>query len=183
MDPMTHQHEAGAPIIAAAFDGEEDAARAVEALRTADFAPERIGVASRGTQPETEDEPGEPMDRVEETEEIAEDVATGAVEGGLLGAALGLFVGAFMVPGIGPIVAGGALASAFATAGSAALAGVGLGAATGGVIGVLRGEGVGEHRAARLATELHQGGVLVTVDAAGRVEEAAAILTRNGGRI
>lgn len=164
-----------APAAAAAvFASEEEAARAVAELRAAGFSPEEIGVVA----PRPGDEETGPPEVVEETEEIAGDVAAGAVEGGVLGAALGLFAGAFLIPGIGPIVAGGALASAFATAGSAALAGVGLGAAAGGIVGVLRGEGFTEPRARHLARGVEEGGTLVTVAPGPRADEAAAILAR-----
>lgn len=162
---------------AAVFASREEAARAVEALRAAGFAPEEIGVVAR----ESEDGEAGPMDAMAETEEIAGEVAAGAMEGGVLGAALGLFAGAFLIPGVGVIVAGGALASAFATAATAALAGVGLGAAAGGIVGVLRGEGFTERHANRLAHGVQEGGTLVTVAPGPRSQEAAQILQNGGG--
>ena len=73
----------------------------------------------------------------EETKELAEDTgakaatgaATGAVGGGILGGITGLLVGlgALAIPGIGPVVAGGALASAFGLGGGTAVAGAGIG--------------------------------------------------------
>lgn len=167
--------EAAAP--ARVFANQEAAARAVEALRAAGFSPDEIGVVARGAAEEDA-----PMDAMTETEEIAGDVAAGAVEGGVLGAALGLFAGAFLIPGVGPIVAGGALAAAFTTAGSAALAGVGLGAAAGGIVGVLRGEGFTERRAHHLARGVEEGGTLVTVAPGPRAAEAAGILEASDGQ-
>jgi hypothetical protein len=83
------------------------AERGIRRFRDAGYSGERIGVISRD--PEAKD--------------VAEDAgakaatgaATGAVAGGVLCGIVGLLVGigALAIPGIGPVVAGGALASAF----------------------------------------------------------------------
>ncbi|WP_460452277.1 YsnF/AvaK domain-containing protein [Alsobacter sp. SYSU BS001988] len=83
--------------------------------------------------------------------------ATGATLGGLLGGGAGLLagLGLMAIPGVGPVVALGWLAST--------LVGAGAGAATGGLIGALTGAGVSEEDAHTYAEGVRRGGSLVTV--------------------
>jgi hypothetical protein len=75
--------------------------------------------------------------------------------GGVIGLLAG--VGALVIPGVGPIIAAGALAST--------LTGAGVGAAAGGLIGALAGMGVPDEDAKHFERGFQEGGVLVTVDA------------------
>jgi hypothetical protein len=97
--------------------------------------------------------------------------ATGALGGGLVGGLIGL-LGSLLIPGVGPVVVGGVLAST--------LTGAGIGAATGGIIGALSGMGVPEQDAQHFDLGLRSGGTLVTVDAGVRTREALALLERHG---
>jgi hypothetical protein len=165
----------GRKVVAAVFDDRADAERAINGLRDAGFPPDRIGVALRDRT-----EQGE---LVEETgTKAAEGAATGALGGGLLGGLVGLLVGlgALAIPGIGPVVAGGALASAFGLAGGTAVAGAGIGAAAGGLVGALVGMGIPEEEARYFEAGFRAGGVLVTVNAGPRAGEALAVLERHG---
>ena len=83
-----------------------------------------------------------------------------------------LVLGSLLVPGVGPIVVGGVLAST--------LTGAGIGAATGGIIGALMGLGVPEPDARHFDQGLRLGSTLVTVDAGPRTREALMILDRHG---
>src|SRR6266540_5035122 len=103
------------------FDTRDRAQAAIEQLRSSGMIePDKISVVMRSR---------------EETQEIVNDTGvgggavTGAIGGGVLGGLAGLLVGigALAIPGIGPIVAGGWLAST--------LVGAGIGAATGGLVG------------------------------------------------
>ncbi len=147
----------------------EAARRGIRRFRDAGYAADQIGIVTR--------------DR-DEAKEVAKDTgaqvadgvaagtATGAVAGSLLGGLTGLLVGvgALAIPGIGPVVAGGALASAFGIGGSA-VAGAGLGAATGGIIGALTDLGFSQDEVAYYNTGVHDGRTLVTVhDDDGRAE-------------
>ena len=89
----------------------------------------------------------------------AEGAATGAGIGATLGGLGGLLagLGIMAIPGIGPVVAAGWLASTAALA----LAG----GATGGLIGALTQSGVGEDEARTYAEGVRRGGTLVTVRA------------------
>ena len=87
----------------------------------------------------------------------AEGAATGAGIGATLGGAAGLLagLGLLAIPGIGPVVAAGWLASMAAAAV--------VGGATGGLIGALTQSGVGEQEAHAYAEGVQRGGTLVTV--------------------
>jgi hypothetical protein len=92
----------------------------------------------------------------------------GAVLGGTLGWLAG--IGLVFIPGLGPIIAAGPLV--------AALSGVALGGAVGGVAAAFVGLGVPEAEARQLETRIHEGSVLVAVQAnnAARAAEIEQIL-------
>jgi hypothetical protein len=170
----------GRAVVAAAFEDRADAERAITALRDAGFPGERIGVALRDRTAQGE--------LVEDTgatgTKAAEGAATGALGGGLLGGLVGFLVGlgALALPGIGPVVAGGALASAFGMAGGTAVAGAGIGAAAGGIVGALVGMGIPEEEAKHFEAGFRAGRTLVTVEAGpARAGEAADLLRAYGG--
>lgn len=149
------------------FKNQVDAERAIDRLKQAGFSESQIGVAMR--------------DRTQQQELIegtgtqaAEGAATGAIGGGVLGGVIGLLagVGALAIPGVGPIIAGGALAST--------LAGAGIGAAAGGLLGALMGMGIPEEDARHFDEGFRAGGILVTVNAQGREEEARECLYEAG---
>ena len=100
--------------------------------------------------------------------------AAGVVGGGVVGGVIGLLagVGALAIPGLGPIIAGGALAST--------LAGAGIGAVAGGLIGALIGMGIPEEDARYYETGLREGGILVTVDAGADAADARRVLLDSG---
>jgi hypothetical protein len=135
------------------FSDSDRAEAAIRQLKTSGFTDEQIGVATR--------DGGGRRDLS----------ATGALGGGLLGGLIGL-LGSLLIPGVGPVVVGGVLAST--------LTGAGIGAATGGIIGALAGMGVPEQDAQHFDMGLRSGGTLVTVDAGPRTREALALLERHG---
>jgi hypothetical protein len=104
-------------------------------------------------------------------DETAGGAATGALTGGLLGGLIGA-AAALLVPGVGPVLAGGLLASA--------LGGAAIGAAAGGLLGALVSMGVPEEEARFYESEFAAGRAVVTVRAGGRHDEAQAILQRHG---
>jgi hypothetical protein len=99
-----------------------------------------------------------------------------------VGGALGLLVGlgALAIPGIGPVIVGGALATAFGLGGGGAVAGAGIGAAAGGLVGALVGLGIPEAEAEHFEEGFRAGGVLVTVNGGDRAADALAVLERHG---
>ncbi|TPI76724.1 hypothetical protein [Mesorhizobium sp. B2-8-9] len=98
----------------------------------------------------------------------AEDAASGAGIGAVVGGAGGLAtgLGAMAIPGVGPVVAAGWLASTAA----GAVAGAIVGGAAGGIIGSLTDAGVPEEDAHVYAEGVRRGGTLVTA----RVEDDLA---------
>jgi hypothetical protein len=149
------------------FTNRPDAEAAIRELKAAGFGDDRIGVALQDRE-----EPGDLRDRIEASgREAAGSAAKGAVSGGLVGGLIGL-LGSLLIPGVGPIVVGGVLAST--------LTGAGIGAATGGIIGALVALGVPEADARHFDEGLRSGRTLVTVDAGARTAEALMLLDRHG---
>jgi uncharacterized protein (TIGR02271 family) len=149
------------------FHDQSDAERAIQRLKNAGFSEDQIGVAIKDRQQQQE--------LIEGTgTQAAEGATAGAIGGGVLGGVIGLLagVGALAIPGVGPIIAGGTLAST--------LAGAGIGAAAGGLLGALVGMGVPEEDARHFDQGFRAGGTLVTVDAGNRVEEARDCLYESG---
>ena len=146
------------------FARRSDAEAAIRDLKAAGFRDSQVGVALQD-----KEEQGDLLEPTAAKE--AEGAAAGAVGGGLVGGLIGL-LGSLLIPGVGPIVVGGVLAST--------LTGAGIGAAAGGVIGALTGLGVPETDARHFDQGLRLGSTLVTVDAGPRTPEALAILDRHG---
>jgi len=155
--------------VVAVFDDRDDAQDAINALRNAGFSADDISILARDR-----DVAGRLAD--DTGTEAAAGAATGALAGGLLGGVAGWLVGigALAIPGVGPIIAAGPIA--------AALGGAALGAATGGIIGALTGAGVPEDEARYYDDEFRRGGIVVTMQARGRYDEARSILREYGGR-
>jgi hypothetical protein len=165
-------------LVVGHFRDRDGAERGIRALRDAGFPLDQIGVAMRDRSEQTE--------LIEDTgTKAAEGAAAGAVSGGVLGGILGLLIGtgALVIPGVGPVVAGGALASALGITGATAAAGAGIGAATGGVLGALLGAGISEEEARYFDQRFREGGVLVTVSAGGLAAEARRVLEGSGADV
>lgn len=108
-----------------------------------------------------------------EVEDVSE-AGTGASLGAAVGGGAGLLAGLGMlaIPGLGPVVAAGWLAST--------ALGAAAGAATGGIIGSLVDAGENENTAHVYSESVRRGGTLVTVrDNAGRGAEIQGILDRH----
>ena len=161
--PDTRPEETTGRTVVGLFRDRRRVEAVIQDLEAAGFSRDRVGLAMQSgvEQGDLLEDPGDAA---------AEGVAKGAVSGGLVGGVLGL-LGSLVIPGIGPIVAGGLLAST--------LAGAGIGAAAGGVLGALIALGVPAEDASHFDTGLRAGGVLLTVDAGARTPEALAILGRH----
>jgi len=142
------------------FDDYGRAQEAVRALEAAGFTSNEISIASR----------------VRDNGELVDDAtgaATGASVGALAGAGTGLLtaLGVIAIPGVGPLVAAGVLAST--------LAGAATGAAAGGLLGALTDYGVSEENAHVYSEGVRRGGTLVSVRAPEeRAEMATDIMNR-----
>ncbi len=151
------------------FDGPNHAQKALEQLREQGFAPDQVSVVAR--------ESSESKELVEDTGMGATGAAGGALIGGLTGGVLGWLVGigTLAIPGVGPIVAAGALATT--------LGGAALGAVAGGLVGALVDAGVPEEHARGYEEHVKGGKILLTVHAASdqQARQAHTIFNQHGG--
>jgi hypothetical protein len=171
-----NKYYSGRQTIGALFFNRSDAETAINALKARGFRGDQIGIALRDRNAQGQ--------LIEDTgTKAADGVATGAIGGGLLGGVVGFLVGvgALAIPGIGPVVSAGVLTAAFGTAGATAIAGAGIGAAAGGIVGGLVGLGIPESEAKYFEEGFRKGHVLVTVNAAGRIDDAIDVLRQYGG--
>ncbi|HET8567795.1 MAG TPA: hypothetical protein VFM93_02270 [Candidatus Limnocylindria bacterium] len=160
--PHTPEHTRTRKTYVGLFDDRKDADRAARELRTAGFKDEDIGYAwkdDEGVHKEGDTKAGEMA---------AGGAVTGAALGGLMGAAA-----AGLIPGVGPIVAGGILAST--------LTGAAVGTAAGGISGALVGMGIPDDEAKYYDEEFRRGRTLMTVRANDRYADASDIARRGRG--
>ena len=154
------------------FDNMQDAHSAVSELTNAGFTSDDISIVANNSS-------GQSANYDADTgSEAGEGAGAGAVGGAVLGGLGGLLVGlgALAIPGVGPVIAAGTLATALGTT----AVGAGLGAAAGGLVGALVGAGIPEEDANIYAEGVRRGGALVTVQAAtdSDADRAADILDR-----
>src|SRR5215204_7083453 len=152
--------------ITAMFDHYQDAIEAVRRLEAAGVAQSDISIVSNDPAHRTQDNTtpaGATTARADTDDDTGTGAGTGASLGTLLGGGAGLLAGLGMlaIPGLGPVVAAGWLASTLVGAGAGAAAG----AASGGLLGALTGAGVDERDAHTYAEGVRRGGTLVTVRA------------------
>ena len=148
-------------ILSEAFDNRIDAEQCVSELRRNGVPDDAISIIARqeghveATHPDGTS-----------AENHADTPATGAMKGALAGGTVGALFGlaAFAIPGVGPIITAGALASALGLAGGAAASGAIVGAAAGGIAGLLMNYGVSREDAQAYEQRLNRGGVVVLVD-------------------
>lgn len=137
-----------------------DAEQAISELRDRGFSTDKISIIARDevAQDEIADiDVNDTFDR-----KVGEGATAGAMTGGVLGGITGLLVGlgSLVVPGVGPVLFAGEVASAL----TAALAGGAVGTVTGGLLGSLLGLGIPEERARIYNERVAGGGYLVIVD-------------------
>jgi hypothetical protein len=164
-------------VLAAVFDTREQAEKAIAELTSAGFPIDSIGAAMR-SRPEQEaliEHTG-----AHKTSEPLADIVEGGIFGGVVGALLSF--GVLSVPGVGPVIAAGVLASA--------IAGAGIGAASGGIQAALTHVGFSESQADDLETPFNAGAAIVTVEfeemesaegeTQGRLDAARQVFADNG---
>jgi hypothetical protein len=162
-----------ANTIVALYDDMDTAHKVVRDLRDS-------GVPNSNISLVAQDASGEYGKSMTKTADTTDGASTGAGVGAVVGGIGGLLVGlgALTIPGIGPVLAAGPLATAVS-----ALIGAGAGAVAGGVAGGLLGAlidmGIPEEHAGYYAEGVRRGGALVTVDADDtNLERARSILNR-----
>lgn len=159
-------------LVSAVFDNHSEADRAVSQLRSAGLDDSAISIIAQHEGENTK------------TDGAGENAATDVIGKTALGAGVGTLLGlaALAIPGVGPLVAAGAIASVAVP--GAALTGAAVGAAAGGLAGLLTDHGVGEDDAAYYEGRINEGGVFVSVDTSNAdltSDQASEILYRNGG--
>jgi len=140
-------------IVLAIFRDQQQAGAAVQALRNHGVPEQRISVAVRHNEAEVTAQEMVELDR--EADAVGTDVALGSAVGGLAGFAAGLAL--FSIPGLGPFLGVGVLAST--------LGGAALGSAAGERAAHLTHLGLPEERAERYHTALGAGDIVVAITA------------------
>ena len=148
--------------VSALFDDYEDARTAVRGLEAAGVPEGDISLVANNAH-------GEHVAGDRAAEDAGKGAGVGAAVGGLGGLLAG--VGLLAIPGLGPVVAVGWLASTAV----GAVAGGAVGAATGGLVGALTKEGVSEEDAHLYAEGVRRGGSVVSA----RVSDALAPIARD----
>jgi len=146
------------------FRDRDKAERAVEELHRLGFRDDQIGFMMRGAE-------GTTVEATDDNGNRAGEAATGGiVTGGLIGGALA--AASLLIPGVGPVLAGGILATI--------IGGAAAGGAVGGLLGMLVGSGIPDDEAHYYESEFNEGRILVTVKAGNRYQEARDALMRLG---
>jgi hypothetical protein len=109
-----------------------------------------------------------------------------AAKGAVAGAGAGLLFGlaALAIPGLGPFITAGGLASALGTTGGALASGAIVGGTSGAIAGALSKAGYSREESDFYGPAVERGGVLVAVDAGDVVpqEDVEDVLASQGGR-
>lgn len=163
------------------FDSHTQAIQAVDALEQAGVDHDRISIVSNNADnwhdghKHAGGHAGGPLGDAngDGENDVADGAGKGATRGGLIGGAGGLLAGLGMlaIPGLGPVVAAGWLASTAV----GAVAGAVVGGAAGGLLGALKEAGHSDEEANVYAEGVRRGGTLVSVKAddgdAARIEQ------------
>jgi len=154
------------------FDQYAQAQNAVRALVDAGFSRSDISLVASDQTGEYAKSSMATSTDPDSTSYTAAGAGTGAILGGIGGLLVG--IGALTLPGIGPVIAAGPLATT--------LLGAGVGAAAGGLIGILMDVGIPENEAHYYAEGLRRGGAVVTVSTQDEmlIDRATNIFERNG---
>jgi hypothetical protein len=108
-----------------------------------------------------------------------------AAKGAAAGAGAGLLFGlaALAIPGVGPFITAGALASALGTTGGALASGAIVGGTSGAIAGGLSRAGYSQEESEFYGPAVERGGMMVAVDTEGVIsaDQAREVLARHGG--
>lgn len=158
----------------------EDAIVALTELKAAGFPMEKVSVIARDAEGEGKsDIAGVPLKRDRGDSHAEDGAEVGAFAGGTLGTVTGLLVGLGLlaIPGIGPVMVGGAAATALATT----LAGSAIGTAAGSLAGGLVGLGIPEDRARVYSQGVSRGEYLAMVEGTeDEIRLATQVLSQRG---
>jgi uncharacterized membrane protein len=147
------------------FDTPREAQRAMEMVRDSNLSLEDVSIISRAAEHGVSVEGGDDVS-------ASEGATVGAVWGGVVGLA------SLVIPGVGPIIVGGALATAVASAITGALTGAVVGGVAAALIHV---GGISEDEARHYESLVHSGKTLVAVTASdAATRHVLRVLTKAG---
>ncbi len=159
------------------FANRFDAQKAINELKATGFPMDKLSVIGPDTNPE---EVEAAANNLGDTENQGDQAArAGTISGGALGGLAGVLTGIAIltIPGLGPVVAGGAAANALATT----LAGTAVGATAGGLVGGMSSLAIPELKAQAYKDWLSRGAYLVMVEGSeDDIGGAETILSRGG---
>ncbi len=167
--------------VTALFDSQPQAEQAITALRQLGVSDAQLSVVARHGGDTSVTGSGSVA---EDTSNAGERMGKGALAGAGAGALFGLAAAA--IPGVGPFITAGWLASELGVVGGAAAAGAIVGGTSGAMAGLFAKAGYDEHEAQHYGSAVEQGGIFIAVDTAtGAVsrDQVLAVLTQNGGRL
>ncbi|MBD2434701.1 MULTISPECIES: general stress protein [Fischerella] len=159
------------------FPNRQTAEEALSRLRDSGFLMDRVSVLAKDIDRNEQIAGATVKDKSDMSDrgdnEAQEGAGIGAVTGTALGGIGGLLVGleALIIPGVGPFLAAGTIATT--------LAGAGIGAAAGGLVGALTGLGIPEEEARAYGQRVSQGEFLVIVDGSEDEINRAGSILRN----
>jgi hypothetical protein len=168
--------------VTAVFDSQSQAESAIQDLRAMGVSDANLSIISRHGDDAAATGGGSAAGAAGD----GDDAASGAGKGLMAGAGVGALFGiaAALIPGVGPFITAGALATALGSVGGGAVAGAIVGGTTGAVAGALSNAGYNEHEANYYGGEVERGSIFVAVDLNGALsaEQVRDTLARNGGR-
>uniref|UniRef100_A0A0C1RPJ3 Signal transduction histidine kinase LytS n=1 Tax=Tolypothrix bouteillei VB521301 TaxID=1479485 RepID=A0A0C1RPJ3_9CYAN len=153
------------------FSSREEAEAALNDLRSSGFNMDRVSILAKKSEHNDQIAGADVKDRGDD--EAQEGAGIGAVAGTVLGGLGGLLVGleALIIPGVGPFLAAGTIATT--------LAGAGIGAAAGSLVGALTGAGIPEEDARAYSDRISQGDYLVMIEGTEDEINRAGSILRN----
>jgi hypothetical protein len=160
--------------VTAVFDDRARAERAVTELRRLGWQDTDLSFVARSE--------GEAVAAGAKRENVGERAAKGAAVGAGAGLLFGL--AALAIPGLGPFITAGGLASALGATGGALASGAIVGGTSGAIAGALTRAGYTKDESDFYGPAVERGGVLVAVETedAASANEAGEILAQHGGR-
>ena len=159
------------------FSSRNNLEYALRELKDDGFDMNKVSVIARNS------DTGNQVAGVETTDDVGnkadEGAAAGALTGGVFGGITGLMVGlsSLVIPGVGPILLAGEIATALITT----VAGAGIGAASGGLLGALVGLGIPEERAHIYNSRIERGDYLLIFDGTETSINRAELIVKNRG--
>ena len=154
----------------------------LETLRTHGVSDDQIGLAMQQADSHLSLEQEDTLEQDDSLSPTAQDAAKGAVGGGIIGGLAGLLTatGVVAIPGLVPLLAGGALMSLLGATGASIVAGSGVGAVAGGLVGALVSINVPETAARHYEEAVRAGKILITVRTDGDTARIQKLLALYG---